>query len=306
MFGRDPLKMIQGLVTNDVAGAPDNQAVYAALLTPKGRMVTDMRVFKRPDDILIELPRTAVDTTLATLKKFVPPLFARYELTDLQALGIYGPDAHAVLIRSDIATPPEDAPSNTFTITQHDDARPITIRSNYLGNVATGYEVISTPSVLRALRASARENAVTAMSETTLETLRIEAGTPRWGRDLDDATIPLEAGLRARAISETKGCYTGQEVIIRILHRGHVNRHLRGLRLGAAPRPDAGTPLFRADDGKQVGTITSAAASPRYHEGIALGYVRREVEPPATVRLGAVAGPDVTVVTLPFEDPAAP
>ena len=134
----------------------------------------------------------------------------------------------------------------------------------------------------------------------TLVVLSIEAASPRWGAELTEEVIPLEAGLRARAISETKGCYTGQEVIIRILHRGHVNRLLRGILLGDNAPPAAGTELVRPGETKAVARITSSCASPRYGETIGLGYVRREIEPPAELLL---AGSDnrVRVVALPFD-----
>jgi hypothetical protein len=122
---------------------------------------------------------------------------------------------------------------------------------------------------------------------------------PAWGAELSAETIPLEAGLETRAISTSKGCYTGQEVIIRILHRGHVNRVLRGLLLGAA----AGSPglaLVRADTGKPVGAVTSCAWSPLVGEQVALGYVRREVSPGEVLRIDSVDGPPARVVELPF------
>jgi folate-binding protein YgfZ len=136
-----------------------------------------------------------------------------------------------------------------------------------------------------------------------LETLRIEAGRPRYGAELTEEVIPTEAfeesGLMERAVSFTKGCYTGQEVIIRIAHRGHVNRHLRGLLLGdAAPEP--GTRLFSPESGKDVGWITSVTHSPLLGQAIALGFVRREMEPGATVRAGLADGAVATVVKLPF------
>lgn len=299
MYGRDPLKMIQGLVSNDVAGAPEGRAVYATLLTPKGRMVTDMRVFRRADDLLLDVPAGALDGTTATLKKYVPPLFARFEvLEDMAMVGLYGPAAHDTVTDLFDDVPPADAPNHAWTATTYEDAPTIIVRSGYLAPLP-GYEVISSSAALRALRASP---SIRSLRPRELDALRIEAGTPQWGSELDETTIPLEANLREAAISETKGCYTGQEVIIRILHRGHVNRHLRGLRLGAVEPPAPGTPLFRADDGKNVGALTSATASPRLGETIALGYVRREIEPPGTVRLGATDGPDVTVVALPFGD----
>jgi folate-binding protein YgfZ len=143
----------------------------------------------------------------------------------------------------------------------------------------------------------------------TIETLRIEAGRPRYGADLTEEIIPTEAyeesGLLQRAVSFTKGCYTGQEVIIRIAHRGHVNRHLRGLLLGDGPAPEPGTPLFNPATGKEAGRLTSVAFSPRLGRTVALGYVRREVQPGAAVRVGAAEGAEATVARLPWE-PAPP
>jgi folate-binding protein YgfZ len=99
---------------------------------------------------------------------------------------------------------------------------------------------------------------------------------------MDDGTIPIEAGIHDRAIDYEKGCYTGQEVIIRIRDRGHVNRHLRQLLLGDVPTPANGTELLSEDSDKVVGWITSAVLSPKFEQTVALAYVRRGVE---TVRL---------------------
>jgi folate-binding protein YgfZ len=110
-------------------------------------------------------------------------------------------------------------------------------------------------------------------------TLRVEAGRPAFGTDMDDRTLPPEAGIVERAIDQTKGCYTGQEVIVRIRDRGHVNRHLRRLELGDAPTPPPGTELLAADgSGSVVGEITSAVQSPRFGGVLALAYVRRGQE----------------------------
>ena len=106
--------------------------------------------------------------------------------------------------------------------------------------------------------------------------------------------------MMERAISFTKGCYTGQEVIVRIAHRGHVNRNLRGLLLGDGPAPAAGARLFNPENGKDVGALTSVAWSPLLGQTIALGFVRRELGPGATVRVGSAEGAEATVAALPF------
>jgi len=111
-------------------------------------------------------------------------------------------------------------------------------------------------------------------------TLRVEAGRPAFGSDMDEETIPVEAGIHDRAIDYQKGCYTGQEVIVRIRDRGRVNRHLRLLKLGDVPAPPHGTELHTADDeaAKAVGWITSAVESPKFGGVVALAYVRRGVD----------------------------
>jgi folate-binding protein YgfZ len=131
----------------------------------------------------------------------------------------------------------------------------------------------------------------------TWNTLRVEAGRPGFASELAEEVIPVEAGIHDRAIDYTKGCYTGQEVIVRIRDRGRVNRNLRRLRLDIeAPLPAPGTELFREKE-RPVGHLTSVTDSPR--EGkIALGYVRREVEPGQTVNVGGVDGPRARVEAL--------
>jgi folate-binding protein YgfZ len=130
-----------------------------------------------------------------------------------------------------------------------------------------------------------------------LEVLRVEQGTPRFGADMDEKTIPLEANLQ-RAIHYQKGCYIGQEVIARATFRGHVNRHLVGLRFaGPAPAPRA--ELFTGD--RRVGWVTSVVESPRLGT-IGLGYAHRDVGQPGTELALAGGTAKVTVVALPFPD----
>jgi folate-binding protein YgfZ len=113
-----------------------------------------------------------------------------------------------------------------------------------------------------------------------LELLRIRAGTPAWGKEIDDRVLPAEAGLTERAVSFTKGCYPGQEPIARLHYRGHANRGLRVLKLPDAPEPEAELVY----EGKTVGRITSAVRDE--HGAVALAYVRREVPEDAELAAG--------------------
>jgi folate-binding protein YgfZ len=133
------------------------------------------------------------------------------------------------------------------------------------------------------------------------EMARIEAGIPRFGADMDESNIPLECGIEARAVSYSKGCYIGQEVINRIHSIGHVNKELRGLRLadGLKQLPANGDKLFH--DGKEAGRVTSAVRSAALEANLALGYVRREANAPETeLVLRGVEETKAVIVELPF------
>jgi folate-binding protein YgfZ len=160
-------------------------------------------------------------------------------------------------------------------------------------------EIVGSGEALEATRAELLARGAEALAPELVEVLRIEAGVPSPGNELDASTIAQEAFLERDAVSFTKGCFLGQELVCRIDTRGHVNRFLRGLR--PAAEVEAGQSLQR--DGRDVGTITSAATSPRLGP-IALAYVRREVEPGATLDVAASAPVPAEVVELPF--PADP
>ncbi len=299
LHGRDPLRMVQGLISNDLAGAPDDRAVYATVLTPKGRIIADVRALRRAGDVWLLCEAAALQSLKDHLARSIPPLFARVDdrTGAWGILGVFGPHAArataAALGRrpEDLAGVPEEG-----LITDGDGA--LALRTRYAG--VDGYDVVAAAEQMERLWDGLRSAGATPAGQDTLETLRIEAGRPRWGAELTDEVIPLEAGLRSRAISETKGCYTGQEVIVRILHRGHVNRHLRGLLLGDHPPPPRGASLVRAGETKELGRVTSACVSPAHGQTIGLGYVRREVEPPGDLVLEP-DGAAVRVVALPFD-----
>lgn len=302
--GRDPVRMIQGLITNDLERATPDRAVYASLLTAKGRMIADVRAIRQPDgSVLLDLDAGALEGTLAHLKKMVPPLFARFEepVPPLRLLGVYGPDAASVVgaaLGLDLDdTEPEDRVLRPDTEPGDGGGQLLVLSTREAG--VTGFDVFApvdrAEKVADAIRAAGAPTAGSA----TLDVLRIEAGRPRWGAELDVERIPLEAGLLERGISTTKGCYTGQEVIVRILHRGHVNWHLRGLLLGDAPPPARGTELATEEGGKPVARVTSATRSPALGQTVALAYARREVEPGSVLRMPD--GGTARVVELPFD-----
>ena len=312
LWGRDPVKMVQGLLTNDLAGAPPGRGVYAAVLTPKGRTLAELRAFRleRPGgtEVLLDLPREALAGTREHLRKFVPPMFARWAdaSAEVGAVGVYGPLARRLVARTLAAeVPPLD--EDAFMEAHFEDARVVVVGTRAAGG-EEGFDLLAPAAVLpalwRALLAHGEDDGARPVGREALEALRVEAGVPSYGAELTEEIIPTEAfeaiGMMPRAISFTKGCYTGQEVIVRIAHRGHVNRNLRGLRLGAAVAPVPGTPLFHPETGREVGRITSTAFSPLLGETVGLGYVRRELGPGDAVRVGAPDGERAGVVELPF------
>jgi folate-binding protein YgfZ len=161
-----------------------------------------------------------------------------------------------------------------------------------------GFDVFVDHRGREALIAAASAAGATRIDDATAEVLRIEAGVPLFHRDMDEETIPLEAGIESRAINFNKGCYVGQEVIIRVLHRGHgrVARKLVGLVLADGEPPNAGATVRGGD--KEIGHVTSSAMSPALQRPIALAYVHRDyVEPGTAVQ---VDGVDAIVTALPF------
>jgi glycine cleavage system aminomethyltransferase T len=206
LHGRDPVKMVQGLITNDLAGAPAGVGVYAALLTAKGKMIADLRAFQRAAaEVWLDLDVAARPGALEHLRKFVPPLFARIDDLGVRSgvLGVYGPRARGLVSELLGVELRVDLPEESFLEARFEDAQVMVVRTEYTGG--EGYDLFAAAEVLPMLWAGASAAGARPVGQSALEVLRIEAGRPRWGAELDENIIPLEAGLRDRAISQTKG-----------------------------------------------------------------------------------------------------
>jgi folate-binding protein YgfZ len=164
-----------------------------------------------------------------------------------------------------------------------------------------GLDLYIDASQADAIRARLAAAEVPEATDDVAEVLRVEAGVPAFGRDMDEETIPLEAGIEPRAISFTKGCYVGQEVIIRVLHRGHgrVAKKLVGLLLDGGGVPASGT-IVRSSD-REIGHVTSAVRSIALDRPIALAYLHRDFVTSGTSV--SVEGANATVAELPFVSP---
>lgn len=308
--GPKAAEVLTGLVTNDVSALTPGQGQYAAALTAKGKVVADLRIIATEDGFLTDVSARARDGWLATVRKYVNPRLAKYtdESASLQSLGVFGVQARYVV--EHITGVGHSAlailsPYTHVTVAAEGGAM-IVMRSPDLE--LEGYELWMPATQFQAAWDAALSAHATPAGLAAWEIARIEAGRPEWGIDMDDTTIPQEANLDGLgAISYTKGCYTGQEVVARVHFRGHVNRGLRGIRASGTAAPPARAALFDATN-KAVGDVRSSVSSPRLG-GVALAMVRREVENGAQLMARWSADPagdadagemQVDVVALPF------
>ena len=268
--GADRLSYLQGLLTNDVAALKPGTGCYAAYLTAQGRMIADMHLYERGDVLLMTTAGDVKETVMAKFDQFIFGEDVQLgDVTDTFAqVAVVGPQAAAIVHA--IA----DGPS-AIVVPITDVGEP-------------GFDVFVPREQRDAVIAALRERNVPELTAGDAEALRIEAGVPLFHVDMDEETIPLEAGIENRAISFTKGCYVGQEVIIRVLHRGHgrVARRLVQLRIDGSDVPPPGA-VIRSDE-KEIGEVTSATFSPSFNQPIALGYVQRDfAEPDTSVRISS-------------------
>lgn len=314
--GRAPARMLTGIVTGrmppdlreEAPGVRTGEAPPSAVLTPKGKVVTLLRVFRLANgedgSFLLEVPRAGAAPLREHLQRYLPPRFARVEdvSAEVAFVTLLGPSGPGLLARA--APELAEDPASLQALAEDeerviDDGSEIGLRVVRSGEVdVLSLDLLGEEKTVHSLRDRLVEAGAVLAGREAWETLRVERGRPAFGPEVDEGVIPTEAGLEARLIDHEKGCYTGQEVIVRIRDRGRVNRHLRGLLLGDAPLPLPGTDLFSDARERPVGEVRSAVASPRFGQGAALAYVRREVEPPGTVRVGAPDGPPAEVRAL--------
>jgi folate-binding protein YgfZ len=259
--GPDTFSFLQSLVSQDVEGLDDGAVVASLLLTPKGKVDSAFRLLRVGDDAWLDVETGFGERLRAGLERF--KLRVKVEIA--------GPTAPWGMLAIRGGAAPESVPGGVQVL-------PVA------WSTGRGADVIGPRAVLADLDVASH-----GLDAEAYERARIQAGVPRLGSDLDDSTIPQEAWLDRDAVSFTKGCYLGQELVARIDSRGHVNRVLRWV------RPAEATTALPHDaevevDGKVVGQVTSAIP------GLALAYVRREIEPPAAA---TVNGAPAAVEALP-------
>ena len=268
--GSDAADFLQGQVSNDVEALEPGSGCYATVLSHKGKLRTDLRILRDDDSFWLDTEAIGHAVLEHMLRTYSLGRDVEFEdVTESRALlSLVGPAARE---RLDVVPPAEE---HAFVSGEH---------GIYVAT-QLGVDVIAAPSTTLD---------VEPVSEEAAECLRIEAGRPRLGYDMDADTIPQEAGINERAVSFSKGCYVGQETVARLHYKGKPNRHLRGLRLSEPA--ERGTDILLGE--RVVGKLGSTCVSPRLGP-IALALIRREAEPGASVQVG---GAPAEVVDVPFQ-----
>jgi folate-binding protein YgfZ len=289
------------MLSNDVQSLQPGQGCAATLLTEQGRIVADLHVYALDTSFLIDVDARIKDKMIEALDRFI--IADDVEMQDLSeqqlTLAIQGPLASQVLEAAGATLALENAFQHVEATLANTAVRLIRVDDTGAG----GYELlVPTPqaeAVWQVVIQAGEPLGACPVGMTALNILRVEAGIPWYGLDMDEGRIVLEVGM-AQAISFNKGCYLGQEIVERVSARGRVNRKLSGLLIQADTPPHSGDKLFY--DGQEVGWITSTVLSPRLGRPIALGYVRREhLNPGTQLRIDSHGTPMIAEVTvLPF------
>jgi tRNA-modifying protein YgfZ len=299
LTGEDAVEFLNGQVTNELADLQPGEGRYATFLTHKGKMLGDLRILavgadpaRPPDELLLDCERVALQGLFDMLRRFKVGYRVELHKRTLESalLSLIGPDADRVAQGAlDSGALPAAEPEHGHTLASVAGCSIRLIRTDL------GVDALLDAGAAAAVSAALEAAGATAVGENAAEIVRVESGRPRYGLDIDEGTIPQEAGLNERAVSFSKGCYVGQETVARLFYKGKPNRHLRGLLL-SEPAP-AGAELRLGE--RAMGTLTSSVLSPA-RGPIGLALVRREAEPGATLAVGE-DGATASVVELPFQ-----
>ncbi len=284
VLGVDRSRWLNGQVSNNVKDLKTGSGCYAALVSGKGKIQSDLNIHILADEILLDFEPGMTDAVTKRLEAYI--IADDVQIMDAAGayglLSVQGPKAGEVLPRLGLEFQPPEKPYDLVSIKNETLGELYVINQPRIGT--QGYDLFvpigSLGAVMDKLIAACREIGGRACGWDAFEVARIEAAIPRFGVDMDESNLVPETGLETCAISYAKGCYIGQEIIARIRTYGQVAKHLRGLMLedGLESLPAKGTKLLK--DGVEVGHLTSAAASPLLKKNVALGYIRKESNQP--------------------------
>ena len=265
--GSEATMFLNGLITNDVKNLAQNRWMPAVFPTVQGRLIGAVRVIRVGEaEFLIDTEMPSHEAVLKTVSKFT--LAGDFKVSDVTSetalLTIQGQGAAEILAKQfEQVDLPENGVVQTTGVT--------IIRASHTGE--EGFDIFIDSSRKAELQQALEAAGAQPIGEDTFEILRVEAGIARFGQDMDETNVVPETNLDD-AVSYTKGCYVGQEIIVRIKHRGHPAKKLARLRFETDQQVEPGADI-RSTDNQEIGRVTSAVVSPRLGS-IGLGYVRYE------------------------------
>ncbi len=303
--GKDQCTFLQGMITNDIVGCKVGEGVYAAILTVKGKMLCDMKIYKNDNHLFLDLePGLGEKVTEILMRhKFMAEIEIENIADTFSLFSLHGPKAKGLIEEVLNMTIP-DLSEYAHLTHEKDGAEVFIVRANRTGE--EGYDIYipstNAQSYWDSFTQEGKAHQLKVFGLDAMEILRIEAGIPIYGVDMTEETNPFEARLD-HALHFNKGCYVGQETIARMKWQGHANWFLMGYELEGEDCPATGDPMFNKD--KKVGTISSSIYSPILKKVIAMGRLRKECKEPGT-RLTLETNGDkkpITVVEPPFYRP---
>jgi folate-binding protein YgfZ len=297
--GSEAVTFLNGLITNDMKTLAVNSWMPAAFPNVQGRLLAAVRIIHREDGFLIDTEAATQETVWKLLERFT--LAGDFHVTNLTSelamLSLQGSKS-AELLSTVLGDAAGVARQQVATAQAADGTKVTVIRASHTAE--DGFDLFVNADQSVTLRDSLIGAGAQALSADAWETLRVEAGLPLYGVDMDETNVVTETNLDD-AVSFTKGCYLGQEIIARIKYRGHVAKKLTGLILADEASLDAGAKVFSADD-KEIGRVTSSALSPGLASAIALAYVKYDYLAPGT-KVKIISSEQefpATVTELPF------
>jgi len=282
LTGPDRLSFLQGMVSNDLRAIKPFEGLYAAILNQQGKVLGDTRILCSENSYYLDLWEAIKDKIAAHLNRYL--VADEVEIADrtegYATLSVQGPRSEA-LLRGLVGKAELPRQLNQHAMFDNDGAMVCFVRASHTGE--TGFDLIIPKSSLanaaQRLTDLGKQFSAAWVGEEAQDTLRIEAGIPRYGVDFTEDHLLLEVGLD-HAVSFTKGCYLGQEIVERIRSRGHVNKKLVGLLLEGMDPAQPGDTIAAVSN--EVGAITSSVVSPALKRPIALGYVHKDFWTPGT------------------------
>lgn len=275
LTGKDPTGMLDAILTNDVP-KDENLGTYALLLDPKGRIQTDLRVIKDGDSLLILVEAAGEEAAKSILGRYAPFSRVKLEDTDLAVIGLYGPRA-------------KELPG--LELAEHEskevEVGGVPVLAVGASVPVSGCDLILPEENVRSVRENLESLGADPASIEEYETVRIEAGTPRFGADVAPENFPGEAGVLERAVNFKKGCYPGQETVARMHYRGQPNKNLHRFAIVEGETPGPGAGILQNEE--EAGRITSVAPFSRGGKTFALGYLKRKADPEGDLRAGNAA-----------------